>query len=108
MPTIVYHHTAGAPETRTVPAGTTVMIAAISGHVEGIVGECGGFMQCATCHVYVHEAYLDQLPSISEDEDAMLGETAATRDPARSRLGCQLVLGPSLDHLEVDLPDVQY
>ena len=38
----------------------------------------------------------------------MLEETAAPRDPVRSRLGCQLVLGPGLDRLEVDVPDTQY
>jgi len=33
---------------------------------------CGGCMSCATCHVYVDEAFVDRLPSISEDESDLL------------------------------------
>lgn len=108
MPTVIYHHDDGTSDRLDVPAGTTVMRAAVDANVTGIVGECGGNMECATCHVYVREAYLDELPEISEDQELMLEETAAPRDPTRSRLGCQLKLGPGLELLEVDVPDRQY
>jgi hypothetical protein len=62
---------------------------------------------CATCHVYVRRAYLDGLPSISAAEEEMLETTASPRDPARSRLGCQLTAGDHFDEIEVDLPAEQ-
>lgn len=61
---------------------------------------------CATCHVYVHEEYLDRLPAMEEDEDEMLNGTAEPRT-SRSRLSCQLVLDDDLDGIVVDLPESQ-
>ena len=66
MPTIVYHHESDPPDVLEVAAGTTVMRAAVAAGVKGIVGECGGNMECATCHVYVREAFLAALPEIGE------------------------------------------
>ena len=43
----------------------------------------------------------------SADELAMLEMTAAPREP-RSRLSCQIVLGPELDGLVARLPATQY
>ncbi|MFE4664643.1 2Fe-2S iron-sulfur cluster-binding protein [Streptomyces sp. NPDC056716] len=85
-------------------AGTSLMRAALQHGVPGIVGECGGQAMCATCHVYVRDAYLTALPAMSEEEDEMLDCTATPRDPRRSRLGCQLLVGGALDGVEVDVP----
>jgi 2Fe-2S ferredoxin len=68
--------------------------------------ECGGNCMCATCHVYVEPDQLDRLPAVSEEEDAMLDEAAAGRQP-NSRLSCQLKVGPALEGLVVHLPDRQ-
>src|SRR4051812_50041182 len=46
-------------ETRTIDVenGATVMEAAIRNAIPGIEAECGGACACATCHVYVGEAW---------------------------------------------------
>jgi 2Fe-2S ferredoxin len=86
--------------------GSSVMHAAITHGVNGIVAECGGNLLCATCHVYVDAGWLGRLPAKDPDEDAMLDETATTRRP-NSRLSCQIVLDPTLDGILVTLPKRQ-
>jgi 2Fe-2S ferredoxin len=85
---------------------SSVMRAAVNNDVDGIVGECGGQLMCATCHVYVESVGLGELPEISEDEDMMLDTTASPR-LANSRLSCQLLIGPRLDDVVVTLPESQ-
>jgi 2Fe-2S ferredoxin len=82
------------------------MQAAVTNGVDGIVGECGGSAMCATCHVYVDEAFLDRLEPMSELEDELLESTASPRLP-NSRLGCQISLTNALDGLVVKVPDRQ-
>ncbi|WP_111766403.1 2Fe-2S iron-sulfur cluster-binding protein [Nakamurella deserti] len=107
MPTITYHHSDGSVDEIDVVPGTSVMRGAVAGGISGIVGECGGQAICATCHVYVRPEYLPALPPPSDDEEEMLEETAAPRDPERSRLGCQLKTGPRLERIVVDVPEEQ-
>jgi ferredoxin, 2Fe-2S len=86
--------------------GSTVMQTALSNSVPGIVAECGGSAMCATCHVYVDEKWLDQLPPVNETEDAMLESAGGERRPS-SRLSCQLPVSPALDGLVVHVPATQ-
>lgn len=99
-----------ADGTRTVldaPAGRSLMRAATDAGIDGIAADCGGCLSCATCHVYVEEAWLDKLPPVTADEAAMLEMTAAERRPT-SRLSCEIVLDDALDGLVVHLPETQY
>jgi 2Fe-2S ferredoxin len=108
MPQITYRHPDGSTETLDdVTAGTSVMRAAVSRGVRGIIGECGGQVICATCHVYVDEEFIGDLPPIGDEEDEMLDTTASPRDPVRSRLGCQITLGPQLERVCVEVPAEQ-
>jgi len=61
---------------------------------------------CATCHVYVDEAWLARLPAMGGDEDALLDGAAAERR-TNSRLSCQIKLAADLDGLVLNLPDRQ-
>jgi 2Fe-2S ferredoxin len=61
---------------------------------------------CATCHVYVDEAFLDKLPPIAEDEQEMLNNTFSPRKP-NSRLSCQLQVTEALEGLTVTTPPAQ-
>ena len=86
--------------------GDTVMSTALEHQVPGILANCGGSAMCATCHVYVDQAFADRLPTMGDDEDGLLGFAASPRKPT-SRLGCQLVITPQLEGLEVGIPDTQ-
>lgn len=96
----------GLSRTLQVPEGQSLMQAAVSAGVRGIVGECGGSAMCATCHVYVDETFADQLPTPLETELEMLECTASERLP-NSRLSCQIKLSAALDGLVVRLPERQ-
>ena len=67
-----------------------------------VAGECNGSLACATCHVVVDPVWMDRLPPISDDEEAML-DTVFDLTPT-SRLSCQLPLTDALDGLRVSLP----
>ena len=75
----------GVSQKLQAPEGQSLMQAAVSAGVQGIVGECGGSAMCATCHVYVDEAFADKLPRPLETELEMLECTASDRLP-NSRL----------------------
>lgn len=105
MTSIKYIDPTGTETVLSVPAGTSVMQAAVDGGLAGIVGECGGAAMCATCHVYVDEGDLHKFDAPSAPEQEMLECTAAPlRDT--SRLGCQLVVKEG-DMITVRLPEIQ-
>lgn len=99
----------GAPGETTLECkpGTSLMQAAVGANVRAIEADCGGLLTCATCHVYVREPWLAQLPPPQDDELTMLDFTAAERR-ANSRLSCQIELTEELDGLTVDLPARQH
>lgn len=106
MSTITFVLPTGEAKPVTVDPGTSLMRAAVTNGINGIVGECGGQAMCATCHVYVRPEYAADLPVISEDEDEMLDCTTAERTE-RSRLGCQIHAVAELDGITVDIPEGQ-
>ncbi|TFL15808.1 (2Fe-2S)-binding protein [Pusillimonas caeni] len=105
MATIKYIDPTGKETVLSVPAGTSVMQAAVNHSLPGIVGECGGSAMCATCHVYVDEHDLAKFDPPGAPEREMLECTTA---PLRgsSRLGCQLAVREG-DMITVRLPDSQ-
>ena len=87
--------------------GQSLMRAAVDAGEEGIAADCGGCLNCATCHVIVDPAWVSRLPPASDDEGYMLEMTAAPQQPT-SRLSCQITLDEELNGLVVQLPDRQY
>jgi len=106
MTTITFIHPDNRSESVDAGDGASVMLAALTHGVDGIVAECGGNAVCATCHVYVDEAWTGKLPPVSDDEDALLDGTAAERRP-NSRLSCQIPVQPVLAGLVIRIPDRQ-
>ena len=73
---------------------------------QDVAAICGGVCSCATCHVYVDEAWLGKLAAIDPNEDAMLGLSSDRRE--NSRLCCQITLSAELDGLSVTTPEFQF
>lgn len=97
----------GARHTIKGRVGQSLMRAAVDAGEEGIAADCGGCLNCATCHVIVDPAWVSRLPAASDDEGYMLEMTASPQQPT-SRLSCQIVLDEDLDGLVVQLPPTQY
>ncbi len=93
---------------RTVEArdGETVMETAVKNGVPGIDADCGGACACATCHVYVDEAFLAATGKQEEMERSMLDFAENVRP--NSRLSCQIKVTPALEGLRVTTPESQH
>ncbi len=106
MPTVTYVSSNGTSRQLDVPAGTSIMQAALNHRVEGILGECGGNSMCATCHVYVDDSFLNRIPAAKENEKFMLS-IAAEGPETNSRLCCQIKMTDELDGIIVKIPRKQ-
>jgi 2Fe-2S ferredoxin len=106
MPKVTYISPGGETAEVEVATGTSLMMAATAHDVGGIVGDCGGVMSCATCHVIVEAPFDALLPPPDDTENQMLDYTAAPREPT-SRLSCQIVMSEALDGIRVRIADPQ-
>ncbi|MDP2087711.1 MAG: 2Fe-2S iron-sulfur cluster-binding protein [Gemmobacter sp.] len=86
-----------------VPAGRNLMEAALAANVPGVVGECGGSLSCATCHVHVAEDWFAATGTAGDFEEAML-DVSDTPRADTSRLSCQIVMAPGLDGIVLRVP----
>jgi len=86
--------------------GVTVMEAAKLHNVPGIEAECGGACACATCHVYVDDAWRAKTGSPTATEEDMLDFAFDVREA--SRLACQIKVSTDLDGLVVRVPAKQF
>jgi ferredoxin, 2Fe-2S len=105
MPKITYRDGKGSAQTVEAEIGTTVMEAAIKNGIPGIVAECGGACACATCHVYVDEAFMSLVGDPQPMEEDMLDFAYDVRP--NSRLSCQIRVREDIDGLVVTTPDKQ-
>lgn len=103
MASVTWRTAGGDDITVEVPNGHTLMAAAVANAVPGILGDCGGALACATCHVVVPEAWVSAtgFPSVMEDE--MLEVVEGERQP-HSRLSCQIRAHDGLDGLVLLVP----
>lgn len=60
---------------------------------------CSGSCSCATCHLYIGEQWVANLPAPSEDEAEVIEFLKFGQDD--SRLSCQLVVTEAMDGMKV-------
>ena len=100
MPKVFYAQPDGTVVEVEGTTGDSVMATAVRNGVVGVVGQCGGSLSCATCHVYLDERHAHEFGDVGDDEDEMLDCTASDRLD-NSRLSCQLVLAGGDVHVTV-------
>ncbi|MGB6349455.1 MAG: 2Fe-2S iron-sulfur cluster-binding protein [Pseudolabrys sp.] len=105
MAKITFTDSSGNARTVNAELGSTVMETALRNNIPGIEAECGGACACATCHVYVDEAWREKVGGPSPMEEDMLDFGYEVRPS--SRLSCQIKVTEELDGLVVSTPDKQ-
>ena len=99
MPTITVTKRDGSTHVLAGQNDLSLMQNLRDGGIDEILALCGGCASCATCHVYVDEAWIDQLPPMSADEDDLLDCSDARQ--TNSRLSCQIPFTPGLAGIAV-------
>ena len=95
----------GSERTLDGDQGFSVMELAVRNGVAGIAADCGGACACATCHVYVDEAWREKVGAPTPMEEDMLDFGFDVRP--NSRLSCQIKVSDDLDGLTVSTPERQ-
>ena len=99
MPTIHVTRRDGSRQAVAAPAGQSLKDALKGAGVDEILGLCGGFASCGTCHVHIAEGWLERLPEMQADEEELLGFSDWREDS--SRLACQIPFTDGLDGIAV-------
>jgi len=106
MAKITYVEHDGTEHVVDVKTGLSVMEGAVKNNIPGIDADCGGACACATCHVYVDEAWLPKTGTKSAMEESMLDFAEGVTEA--SRLSCQIKVSDELDGLRVTMPESQH
>lgn len=89
MAKITYIEHDGTEHVIDVKTGLSVMEGAVKNNVPGIDADCGGACACATCHVYVDEAWRSKTGTKSAMESSCSTSPRTSKTtaacPARSR-----------------------
>jgi 2Fe-2S ferredoxin len=109
MPKITFLLKDGSSQTVDAENNWSLMQVAVEHKIEGIIGECGGAMACATCHCYIHPDWKDKVTAQDNEqlieEDDILDMAFDIRET--SRLGCQIKVNDALDGLIVAMPGTE-
>ena len=105
MPKVTFIEHDGTVHDVDAEIGESLMEAAMRGSVSGIVAECGGSCTCATCHVYIDEAWFVRAGKRTLEEDEQLDNAFDVRPT--SRLSCQIKMSEELDGILVRTPSYQ-
>lgn len=92
----------GTETTANLPVGHSLMEAAVANDIAGVIGECGGALACATCHVIIEHAPADPGEKTSTETEML--DFTEVPSTARSRLSCQIKAAPGLDGIVLRVP----
>lgn len=81
--------------------GLTLLEAIRGSGNEELQALCGGTRSCATCHVYVDNAWIDRIGRAEGDEEDLL--EGSEYQSANSRLACQIELRPDMSGLQITI-----
>ena len=104
MANITWKSEDGTEISADIKDGLNLMEAAIANDVPNVDGDCGGCLSCATCHVFVDEAWVAKTGEVDDVEDTMLEMTDVERRD-NSRLSCQIIASAELDGLVLYIPE---
>jgi 2Fe-2S ferredoxin len=106
MAKITYIEFGGEEHVVDVRNGLSVMEGAVKNNLPGIDADCGGACACATCHIYIDDAWTAKTGTASSMEESMLD--FANEVQPNSRLACQIKVTDALDGLIVRMPENQH
>ncbi len=106
MAKITYIEHDGKEHVIDVKNGLSVMEGAVKNNIPGIDADCGGACACATCHVYVDDAWTSKTGEKSAMEESMLDFAENVQE--NSRLSCQIKVSDAVDGLVVRMPESQH
>ncbi|MDR2857848.1 MAG: 2Fe-2S iron-sulfur cluster binding domain-containing protein [Novosphingobium sp.] len=101
MPQITVVNQAGEERGIEAPLGRTLMEVIRDNGFDELLALCGGCCSCATCHVHIDAAFMDKVPTMSEDENDLLD--SSDHRNGFSRLSCQIPMTDALDGLKVTI-----
>ena len=96
MPTIKFIEHSGTEHEIDIPNGLTIMEGATKNKIPGIDADCGGACACATCHVYVSNAWLEKLPQKAKIQRRRYVRFCL-EVKKNSRLSCQITVSDELE-----------
>ncbi|WBX82729.1 2Fe-2S iron-sulfur cluster-binding protein [Sphingosinicella microcystinivorans] len=101
MPKLIVVSRDGSEKTVEAENGLSVMEAIRDNGFDELLALCGGCCSCATCHVFVDEAWTDSVGGPGEDENDLLD--SSDHKQVSSRLSCQIEMSDALDGLKVTI-----
>lgn len=101
MPQIIVTTRDGAERKIEGKTGISLMENLRNAGIDELLALCGGCCSCATCHVYVDDAFIDRIPPATEDESDLL-DSSMHRLPS-SRLSCQISVSDAVEGLRVTI-----
>ncbi len=102
MAKITYVQADGTSKEVDVPKGQSVKDGAVNNLIPGILAECGGACACATCHIYIDDAWVEKAGPAGPVEKDMLDFAMDPRET--SRLSCQVDITDEMDGMIVHVP----
>ncbi|MBV1901510.1 MAG: 2Fe-2S iron-sulfur cluster binding domain-containing protein [Kordiimonadaceae bacterium] len=105
MPKIIFVEDGGTRHEVDADVGATLMVTATHNGVEAIVGACGGFQTCGSCHIYLSKDYWHLTGEPDEDEKQMIEWGMEIKED--SRLSCQIIVTEEMDGMIVRMPAEQ-